>query len=379
MSKPSAIDGRRNGATRRFAEFFAGIGLMRAGLERCGWRAVYANDIEEKKFSIYRQNFPDAEEHFQLGDIANISGESIPEIDLATASFPCTDLSLAGARKGLRGKHSGAYWEFIRVLREMGARRPPLVLVENVTGFLTSRESRDFLQALKALNELNYHVDAFVLDASHFVPQSRRRLFIVASRNGAASGNAAAPETLTLGLLRPARLIRFIQEHPGIDWRIRPLPEPPTCADRLGKIISDPPAGIPPWWNAERRDYLLSQMSPKHRAQADRMKRGAAFSYGTVFRRVRSGKTMAELRTDGIAGCLRTPRGGSARQILLRAGRGTIETRLLQPDECGRLMGLDNGFKIDASLNQALFALGDAVCVPAIEWIGREYLNALVE
>jgi DNA (cytosine-5)-methyltransferase 1 len=252
-----------------------------------------------------------------------------------------------------------------------------LVLLENVTGFLTSNKGRDFGLALEALNDLGYQVDAFVLDASHFVPQSRRRLFVVASQNGADSESGQNVSALTPDSLRPAQLIRFMQDHPKIDWTIRPLPEPPICKRRLRDIVNDPPEGKAPWWASGRRDYLLSQMSPKHRAQAVAMTRGSEFSYGSIFRRVRKGTTMAELRTDGIAGCLRTPRGGSARQILLRAGRGTVEIRLLQPDECARLMGLDDQFIIDASLNQALFALGDAVCVPAIEWIAEEYLNKL--
>jgi DNA (cytosine-5)-methyltransferase 1 len=83
---------------------------------------------------------------------------------------------------------------------------------------------------------------------------------------------------------------------------------------------------------------------------------------------------MAELRTDGIAGCLRTPRGGSGRQILFKAGKGKYFARLLTPLECARLMGAGE-YRISGSLNQALFGFGDAVCVPVIEWIAENYLN----
>jgi DNA (cytosine-5)-methyltransferase 1 len=86
---------------------------------------------------------------------------------------------------------------------------------------------------------------------------------------------------------------------------------------------------------------------------------------------------MAELRTDGIAGCLRTPRGGSGRQILFKAGKGQYFVRLLSPRECARLMGADD-YKISVGLNQALFGFGDAVCVPAIGWIAEHYLNPLI-
>ena len=87
---------------------------------------------------------------------------------------------------------------------------------------------------------------------------------------------------------------------------------------------------------------------------------------------------MAELRTDGIAGCLRTPRGGSGRQILFAAGRGRFAVRLLTARECARLMGADD-FKINVPLNQALFGFGDAVCVPVIGWIAQNYLNPVWE
>src|SRR6185295_5976143 len=131
------------------------------------------------------------------------------------------------------------------------------------------------------------------------------------------------------------------------------------------------------WWNPLRADYLLSQMSARHRAEADRMIAASRWSYGTVFRRMRKGKSTAELRTDGIAGCLRTPRGGSGRQILFKAGKGEYFARLLTPRECARLMGADD-YKISAPANQALFGFGDAVCVPAIEWIAEYYLNPVV-
>ena len=102
------------------------------------------------------------------------------------------------------------------------------------------------------------------------------------------------------------------------------------------------------------------------------------FPMGLYFERIRNSRSMAELRTDGIAGCLRTPKGGSGRQILFKAGRGSYQARLLTPRECARLMGADD-YEINAPLNQALFGFGDAVRVPVVSWIARHYLNPLVE
>ncbi len=361
-----------------FAEFFAGIGLMRMGLEQKGWRIAFANDISEDKYAMYADQFGDASEHFRLEDIHKLDPQDVPDVTLATASFPCNDLSLAGARKGLGGKQSSAYWGFIRILEGMGDRRPPLVLLENVAGFLTSHGGRDFQVALLALNRLGYAVDPLIIDAARFVPQSRVRLFVVAHLQ---ERNRAWESCETPGFyesdVRPKPLADFIFRHPEIVWDIRRLPKLPNCAPPLETIIEDLPDDSPFWWNAERRDYLLSQMNPRHAEKLERMRLAERLSYGTVFRRVRKGRSMAELRTDGVAGCLRTPRGGSARQILVEAGKGRVRVRLLTPRECARLMGAD-GFVINVSLNKALFGFGDAVCVPVVAWIAENYLNRLL-
>jgi len=368
-----------NGASdKTIAEFFAGIGLMRIGLENAGWHIAFANDIDHDKWQMYVDHFGDTGE-FVVDDIHKLKLSQVPAISLATASFPCNDLSLAGARHGLSGAQSSAFWGFIDVLKGMKRerRQPPLVLLENVPGFLTSHDGRDFEDALLALNDLGYAVDAFVIDAARFVPQSRQRLFVIGTKTREPSALCETPGFYE-SEVRPPALASFILLHPDITWRICGLPPLPKSSKRLDDIVEDLPLNNQVWWNRERCEYMLNQMSPKHRAQADAMIRGDKVTYGTVFRRVRNGKSMAELRTDGIAGCLRTPRGGSGRQILFAAGRGRFAVRLLTPRECARLMGADD-FVIKCSLNQALFGFGDAVCVPVIEWIGRNYLNPVWE
>jgi DNA (cytosine-5)-methyltransferase 1 len=361
-----------------FAEFFAGIGLMRLGLERAGWRVAFANDIDPKKLEMYHVAFPDADEHFLLKDVHELTAEELPTTDLATASFPCTDLSLAGSRQGLGGKQSSAFWGFMRTLEIMGERRPPLVLLENVTGFLTSHGGEDFTDAMLALNGLGYAVDPFIIDAASFVPQSRKRLFVVGSRR-----RLRAAEPAGSGYLfgddeaRPKGLSDFVSAHRDIRWSLRELPRLPHARTRLADVIEDLPAKSPVWWSAARVQYLLNQMSERHRQAVATMARNGKREVATAFRRIRYGKSMAEVRTDGIAGCLRTPKGGSARQILIVAERGKVRARLLTARECARLMGADE-FPIAAPLNQALFGFGDAVCVDVVEWIARNYLNPAI-
>ncbi len=359
---------------RTVAEFFAGIGLMRMGLEQAGWVVKWANDIDEDKMIMYKGHFINDDAHFHFGDVHHVKKAVLPSVALATASFPCNDLSLAGSRHGLAGKHSSAFWGFIDALKLMSSKKPSLVLLENVSGFLTSHDGNDFRDACLALNELGYAVDAFMIDASFFVPQSRQRLFLVGILRK--KPQRVIKESLTFyeSQCRPKALAEFIFWNDDIMWEIRDLPGIPKTTKRLMDIVDDLPPNSPYWWSKERSEYLLNQMSDRHRVIAENMIKSKNITCGTVFRRVRNGRSMAELRTDGIAGCLRTPRGGSGRQILFVAGRGGYSVRLLTPMECARLMGADD-FRITVPMNKALFGFGDAVCVPVIRWIAENYLT----
>lgn len=402
---------RSPGATARpgwtATEFFAGVGLARMGLERAGWEVVFANDIEPAKRRMHDGHFGPSP-HYVVGDVHNLASEpaAIPDSLLTHASFPCTDLSLAGGRRGLNEGQSSAFWGWIELLRAMGDRRPPLLLIENVTGLLSSNGGDDFRALIQAINELGYAADAMMIDAAHFTPQSRPRLFVVGVQQspspfrGEGLGEGAenpgtqdapslnpSPEAgegdlrclpaveLQPSTVRPAKLVEAIQRSSDLGWAIAPLPEPPPYGERpLDSVVDRLVADDPQWWSVERAEYLLSQMSERHRATADAMIAGKTLSYGAVFRRVRKGQSMAELRTDGLAGCLRTPKGGSGRQILFEAGRGEYRVRLFNPDECARLMGAD-GYRVTTSLNQALFGFGDAVCVDAVAWVAEHRLN----
>lgn len=353
-----------------FAEFFAGIGLVRLALERQGWMALFANDIDADKAEMYAHNWPQ-DPHFCLADVHALEADRLPTVDLFTASFPCNDLSVAGKRAGLDGEQSSAFWGLMRLVEELGNRRPRLILLENVVGFLLSKGGRDFETALRALNGAGYAVDAFVLNAVHWTPQSRPRLFIVAALE---PGGTSRAEPCAA---RPRALCQFINRTSHVDWSLRPLPPLPTCKQRLADLIEDLPDDDLRWWNDERASYFMNQLSDRHAALARSMIDAAEIGYATAFRRVRRGRSMAELRADGVAGCLRTPRGGSGRQILFQAGQGRYGVRLLTARECARLQGVPDSYQIDVPLNQALFGFGDAVCVPVIEWIASHCLAPL--
>ncbi len=372
----------------RFAEFFAGIGLVRKGLEPHGWQCVFANDICPKKLQTYAANF-DAD-HFALKDIWEVSGEDIDQdCDLFTASFPCVDLSLAGNRQGLAGKESGTLIAFLNILkqRKKDGCLPRLVLLENVLGFLSSHDGKDFLLTASELTKLGYVIDAFTLDARWFTAQSRPRLFVVAFLPSLADGIYASPadifehqRILAMGTdeLRSKKLVSHFCAKSSIRWGQLPLLPPKKLGHKLDEIVERLPSTDERWWTQEKVDYLLEQMSPLHREAINSTIKSGKELWGTIYRRVRNGTTRAELRTDGIAGCLRTPRGGSSKQIILRVSKSKVSARWMTPREYARLQGLEDSYVLPPNDLQAYFGLGDAVCVPAIEWIALNVINPLL-
>lgn len=360
-------------------EYFAGIGLVRLGLEAEGWRVTFANDIEPKKYKMYADYFGEEEQTYLIGDIHQLDATTVPSTDLATASFPCIDLSLAGNGAGLNGKHSGAFWGFIEILKQMGSRRPPLIMVENVVGWLHSHKGEDFRQAIASLNALGYYCDAFVLDAQHFTPQSRPRMFVIGSQQRP-NGEDVYHHHLARPLpLFPNSLRSAIAQNNDLLWMGLDLPTPPPLHSDLPTIVEHLPDDDPQWWIDEKRDHLVSQMSPKHLALVKQLRMQEAISFATVFKRVRAEGTRAEVRADGVAGCLRTPVGGSSKQILLQLGHGTLRARWMTAREYARLQGVPDSYPINVPYIQALWGFGDAVCVPAIAWIARHALNPLAE
>lgn len=349
----------------RAAEFFAGMGLVRVALAQAGLDVVWANDVSAVKRDLYAANFSDGE--FLLEDIREVRGDDLPDCDLATASFPCVDLSLAGRREGLAGAQSGLFWEFARCLDEMADRRPKAVLLENVPSFLTSNEGRDFVVAVAELNRLGYSCDAFVIDARRFVPQSRPRLFVVGTEGDGSSGGAdfdGPSET------RPLALHRMRSSHPSLDLVFREMPPLPSTEASLRDVVEHLSSDDSRWWDDARLERFTREMSDLHAQRLSALVGGEGPTWATAYRRTRHGRPVWEVRADAISGCLRTARGGSSKQAVIEAGNGRLRVRWMTPREYARLQGVPDTFDLGAvTPNQALFGLGDAVCVPAVTWV----------
>jgi len=376
---------------KNFVEFFAGVGLVREGLAQSNWSCIWANDISDDKRETYTQNF--GGDDFWLGDIWEVANNSciVPNAFLYTASFPCTDLSVAGGRAGLAGSESGTLNALIEILKskKIAECLPKVVLLENVKGFLTSHGGKDVEQTVEAFSKLGYFIDIIELDASYFSAQSRQRVFFIAVEEALAKRTMIIKDSDKLfdewwshfdkqPSLRSDKIKKIVLRNEKLNWALFKIDSPPKSSLRLVDIVETEISDDSTlWWNDVRKNHIYNQMSGNHQATLKEMTQGDCYSYGTVYRRMRKGKSMAELRTDGFAGCLRTPRGGSSKQILIQAGKGDWKVRLLTPREYARLQGVRDSFKLPDNANKGYFAMGDAVCVPVINYIAENILDPL--
>ncbi len=349
------------------------------GLEPYGWKILFANDISSKKYGMYQDFFPDAQLHYKIGDIFDLDLSEIPITTLATCSFPCIDLSLAGNMNGIvNGNHSSAFWGFIKILKAQKNSSPPLVLVENVPGWLYSNNGGDFRLTIQSLNELGYFCDVFVLDALRFSPQSRSRVFLIGSKK------TGLPNSLSMILERPKSLItnqvrKSLETNKDLLWSYNEIPEPPPLfKSGLSKVVERLDASDEKWWSSDLVSKHLEMMPDLHRERVEKLKLNTNLSFRAFYRRRREDGQKAEVRDDDLSGCLRTAIGGSGKQFLIQAGKGHIKMRQMTPREYARLQGVPDKYRISKNGVQALTGFGDAVCVPVISWIAENVLNQLV-
>lgn len=362
-----------------FYEFFSGGGMARLGLGE-SWTCLLANDIDEKKASAYQTNF--SGDHLTVCDVSALTPCDLPGVaDLAWASFPCQDLSLAGRGEGLEGNRSGTFWPFWNLMQGLARERraPRIIVLENVCGAITSNGGRDFAAIGRALVSEGYRFGAVVLDAAHFVPQSRPRLFIIAvgQRVRLPYGvSRSDPSTLW----HPRSLVeakfslsKKTQEH----WVWWDMPAPPPRIGGFADLIEHELQGIE-WDREADTRKLLSLMSPLNREKVRAAQLENRLRIGALYKRTRSGVQRAEVRFDDVAGCLRTPSGGSSRQRILIVEGDRVRSRLISAREAARLMGLPDSYKLPHNYNEAYHLVGDGLVVPAVRFLAANVLEPIV-
>ena len=360
--------------------------MARAGLGE-GWSCLFANDFDARKGLAYQANWGTGGE-LTVGDIRALDvGAMAGEPDLVWGSFPCQDLSLAGAGAGLGGARSGTFHAFMDIvgrLAEQG-RGPRLVAVENVCGTLTSHGGKDFEAICRAFAAAGYRHGALVVNAELFVPQSRPRLFVIGVRDGV----GIPPELLAPEPVEPfhTRAVRRAVAALPDDVRARllwwNLPTPERRKATFADLIEENPGGVE-WHHQLDTKRLLDLMSPVNAAKVEAARRAGRRMVGGVYRRTRvdaSGARVqrAEVRFDDVAGCLRTPAGGSSRQILLVVDGPRVRSRLISARETARLMGLPDDYVLPRNYNDAYHLTGDGVAAPVVRHLARHVFEPLLD
>lgn len=341
-------------------DFFAGSGLVAEGLNDF-FQTVWANDVCPKKAAVFRANHDD--KIFHLDSIENIHGKDLPGALLSWGSFPCQDLSLAGNMDGLAGARSGLVRQWLRVMDEM-KQKPPLAVAENVTGLVTAAKGKNYRILHRALVKRGYNVGAVILDAAHWIPQSRKRVFVIAVDKQIPTETFETDRPLWC---HPDSLVRAAEGLKKYVWWN--LPEPGKRKNTLDDMIDfNAPCDGP-----EKRERLLGLIPGKHREKmAAAVEQGRKVFPG--YKRMRQGRQVLELRFDGVAGCLRTPEGGSSRQFLVIRNNGAVNTRLLTVKEAAALMGVRGTYQIPGKYNDGYRAMGDAVAVPVTRYLAEHLL-----
>ena len=367
-----------------FYEFFSGAGMARAGLgDR--WHCLFANDFDRKKAATYTLNW--GADSLLCGDVRDVTTcDLVGVADLAWASFPCQDLSLAGSGAGLKGERSGTFWPFWNLMTALTdeSRAPTVIVLENVCGTLSSHDGEDFRAICKAFRGGGYRFGALVIDAVHFVPQSRPRLLIIAVRGdvpipNTLCGQEPAPEFHSRSLRNSFGKLPADVKESWIWWR---LPAPPSRNTGFPDLIEENPEDVL-WHTPAATSKLLDMMSDVNLEKVRSAKQEGRRIIGTVYKRTRRDGTgrrvqRAEVRFDNIAGCLRTPAGGSSRQFVLVVEGRKVRSRLISSRETARLMGLPDDYILPDNYNEAYHLTGDGVVVPVVRFLADALIEPVV-
>ncbi|HEY1793334.1 MAG TPA: DNA (cytosine-5-)-methyltransferase [Opitutaceae bacterium] len=309
----------------RFVDLFAGIGGLRLGLQRAGGTCVFTSEWDRYSQKTYKAWYGD-DPH---GDITKIAPESIPDHDVLAAGFPCQPFSIAGVSKkislgrahGFKDAAQGTLFFHVVTIAEI--KRPPVLLLENVKNLLSHDGGKTWKVIHANLQDLGYKVFHKVIDAKHFVPQHRERIFIVC--------------------FDP----RVFGENPPFQF-----PELPEDKHTLKDILD--PSPDPKYTLSDHLWRYLQAYADKHR------EKGNGFGFGLTPPEKISRTLSARYYKDGS-------------EILIPQARKN--PRRLSPREAARLMGFPDELPIVVSDTQAYKQFGNAVVPLVSEAVAKQIVE----
>lgn len=258
-------------------------------------------------------------------------------------------------------------WEWLRIMKEMSL-SPQILIAENVVGLIKAERGAYYIKIHNELSRMGYRVGPIILDAKYWVPQSRPRIFIIAVKKEVEIGEYSSrfPNWLHNQAIR--EISKDLDDM--VLWKIR---KPYAKQVFLDSVID-----FDEYIDIARSERNL-QLIPRHhyRRLFNALDKGKKVFTG--YKRSRQGKQQLEVRFDGMAGCLRTAKGGSSKQYVIYMKNGSLIARIMTPREAARLMGVPENFILPNNKNDAYTAMGDAVAVPVSRFLANNLIKALAE
>ena len=359
-------------------DLFSGIGGFPKGLSDAGitFSKHYFSEIDKYAIANYQYNFKQA---IHVGAVEEIKKGTLEKPDIVTFGSPCQDLSIAGKRKGIKGKRSRLFFEAVTVINAL---KPRLFIFENVKGLFSSNKGKDFEIVLRAFADLGlYDLQWQLLNTSWFLPQNRERVYLVGSLR-----DQPRPQVFPIGTNHQA-----VEE--GYESRAQ-TNIAPTISTKVGESGNYSPyiltlrgkkyekgenlnvreAGITNCiTQSDDHNFLLEKWHPMRSVRTEKAKaiRRKNQKKGIDYAPFREREF--EVRKNGITGALTT---NTERENLLT----NMETiRRFTPLECERLQGFPKGWTSkgifggevrDISDSQRYQLLGNAVSVPVVKAVG---------
>jgi DNA (cytosine-5)-methyltransferase 1 len=315
------------------------------------------------KARAYRMNF--GRDHFKGGDVGALTTSDVPGcVDCLWMSPPCQDTSEAGGRKGLKGVRSAAFWPAMRLVEALVAEGRPFktLVYENPVGAKTKRKG-DAKPAVEMVREAfeaaGYGCAAFTVDALAFLPQSRKRVFVVAAY-GVSSADVQAVVD---------RALKALKALPKRDVGLNDI------LDFNSRFREYSPAMV------ARQLAMASPASVKLIAAARTLGHPVAFAFARRTRYPSGVRTQSiEIREGDIANALKVASsGGSSHQFLFFIDGDKTYVRAINPREAAKLMGLPSDYMLPDDAVEALDLCGDGVCVDVVRFIAEHIVEPLLE